>query len=554
MQFLVGTSLVKETPHLLSKLGPTAALPLEKARNLNMTTPRPIRVFLSSPGDVSKERDLARKIIKEELSVDPFLRGRVALEIVSWDDPFSPTPMLASLTPQQAVDRGLPKPSECDFVIVILWGRFGTPLPDSVRKPSGERYLSGTEWEYEDAISAKRRPEILIYRRTEKVLLDADDPEYQSKLEQRKRVNEFFERFRSPDGSYKGGVNTYDTPRSFGERLKSDLRTLLARQFGSAKTPATGSIARTFRRATAAFLDEYLVSETGPVPFGGRNREFECLDAWLSSKNAAPRMLVTAPAGRGKSALLVQWMKSLKDRGLVAEDGWQLAFMPISIRVGTNRPSEFFGGLANRLAEITGKAIPPEAVQTGDALKEVVQDQLESIASTGQRVLVVIDGLDEALQGSFDPSIIPKRLPYTLRVVLSARWQVGDTNSSGWLRRLEWNRNVRAEKIGLDRLTHEAIADVLLKLGAPTDVFARERTIVTRLSALTEGEPILVRFYAEDLWQLGQERARITPTDLANLQPGFGSYFERWLSYQEQLWDDEGLKIASLDLHGTRIS
>jgi hypothetical protein len=65
-----------------------------------MTTPRPIRVFLSSPGDVSEERILARKIIKEELPVDPFLRGRVALEIVSWDDPFSPTPMLASLTPQ----------------------------------------------------------------------------------------------------------------------------------------------------------------------------------------------------------------------------------------------------------------------------------------------------------------------------------------------------------------------------------------------------------------------------------------------------------------------
>jgi hypothetical protein len=82
-----------------------------------------------------------------------------------------------------------------DFVIVILWGRFGTPLPDSVRKPSGERYLSGTEWEYEDAISAKRQPEILIYRRIERVLLDADDPEYQPKVEQRKRVNQFFERF-----------------------------------------------------------------------------------------------------------------------------------------------------------------------------------------------------------------------------------------------------------------------------------------------------------------------------------------------------------------------
>jgi hypothetical protein len=118
----------------------------QRARNSKMTTPRHFRVFLSSPGDVSEERVHARKVIKEELPSDPFLRSRATLEIVSWDDPSSPTPMLASLTPQEAIDRGLPKPSECDFVVVILWGRFGTPLPDSTRKPNGERYLSGTEW------------------------------------------------------------------------------------------------------------------------------------------------------------------------------------------------------------------------------------------------------------------------------------------------------------------------------------------------------------------------------------------------------------------------
>jgi hypothetical protein len=103
------------------------------------------------------------------------------------------------------------------LVVIILWGRFGTPLPDSVRKPTGERYLSGTEWEYHDAISGKSKPEILIYRRTAKLLLDADDPELPSKLEQRQRVNGFFERFRNADGSYKGGVNTYDTPSKFAE-------------------------------------------------------------------------------------------------------------------------------------------------------------------------------------------------------------------------------------------------------------------------------------------------------------------------------------------------
>ena len=110
-------------------------------------------------------------------------------------------------------------------------------------------------------------------------------------------------------------------------------------------------IARIFQTRTRAFTDEYLVSETGPVPFGGRDDELRRLDELLHPQSP-PRMLVTAPAGRGKSALLVQWMKNLQDGGVCGADGWQLAFMPISIRTGTNRPEVFYEGLARRLAEI----------------------------------------------------------------------------------------------------------------------------------------------------------------------------------------------------------
>ena len=37
----------------------------------------------------------------------------------------------ATLTPQEAVNRGLPRPSACDCVVVVLWARMGTPLPAS---------------------------------------------------------------------------------------------------------------------------------------------------------------------------------------------------------------------------------------------------------------------------------------------------------------------------------------------------------------------------------------------------------------------------------------
>jgi hypothetical protein len=235
-------------------------------------------------------------------------------------------------------------------------------------------------------------------------------------------------------------------------------------------------------RATQVFLNEYLVSETGEVPFGGRNAELKGLDDWLFDAKAAPRLLVTAPAGRGKSALLVRWLKSLENDARLAQEGWKIAFVPISIRVGTNKPEMFLGGLAQRLAEITGKSVPLEAIRDPDALKYAVHDQLDAIAEAGQRVLVMLDGLDEALQGSFEASIIPTRLASYVRVLFSARWQVGDNDSSGWLRRLGWDRGVRVETLEVERLAPTAIADVLYLLSlAPRPMYSRGNAASSRV-------------------------------------------------------------------------
>ena len=103
-----------------------------------------LRIFLSSPGDVADERTFAQQVIEQELPKDPFLREKITCEVVRWDDPNAQVTMPATLTPQEAVNRGLAKPSECDVVIVILWSRMGTPLPETCLKDDGSRYLSGT--------------------------------------------------------------------------------------------------------------------------------------------------------------------------------------------------------------------------------------------------------------------------------------------------------------------------------------------------------------------------------------------------------------------------
>lgn len=187
---------------------------------------RVLRVFISSPGDVAEERVLAHRVLKDELPNDPFVRGRVAIDIVSWDDPNAPVPLWANVTPQDAISRGLPRPSECDLVIVILWSRMGTPLPSDYRKSSGDNYLSGTEWEFEDALASSRtpKPDILIYRRSEKVKFDADDPELNAKIAQYNLVKDLFDHLRNPDGSLRSGYHDYKDSSHFADIFRSHVK------------------------------------------------------------------------------------------------------------------------------------------------------------------------------------------------------------------------------------------------------------------------------------------------------------------------------------------
>jgi len=80
------------------------------------------------------------------------------------------------------------------------------------------------------------------------------------------------------------------------------------------------------------FLSYYLGSETAPAPFGGRDADLARLDRWLVDSQAARYLLLAAPAGRGKSALLAHWVVGLMQRKDV-----HIVFFPISIRFSTNR-------------------------------------------------------------------------------------------------------------------------------------------------------------------------------------------------------------------------
>jgi hypothetical protein len=137
----------------------------------------------------------------------------------------------------------------------------GTPLPETIRKSNGEPYLSGTEWEYLDAVNStwEPKPDVLVYRRTEEPMISIRDPKKKEKEEQFERVEEFFTRFRNTDGSLVGGINEYAAPDAFKALLRQHLEELLHRRLPAAPArEKTRQIEATIPEAWRDWLrDEY---------------------------------------------------------------------------------------------------------------------------------------------------------------------------------------------------------------------------------------------------------------------------------------------------------
>jgi tetratricopeptide (TPR) repeat protein len=268
-----------------------------------------VRVFLSSPGDVEEERRLVRHLLKDDLPYHAFLRDRVTLDVVSWDDPAAQVPMLADLTPQESVNRDMPKPSACDIVIVVLWGRMGTPLPETIRKSNGESYLSGTEWEYEDALSSQRtpKPEVLLYRRAKEPSFRGGDPNLLEKQQQYLEVQKFFSRFRNSDGSLTGGFKHYTTPKELANKVKEDLLHLLAGRLAHAQANSRESSDEPGRRIVGTLPQG--LSEL----FKDRVEITKQIKKLLLAPDTAKRAIVIlGRSGIGKTAVACKILKAIE--------------------------------------------------------------------------------------------------------------------------------------------------------------------------------------------------------------------------------------------------
>ncbi len=254
---------------------------------------RTIRVFVSSPRDVGSERALANAVL-ERLRFE--FRGIVDLQPVFWEQ----LPMLATDTFQSQI----PRSSDADVCIFILWSWFGTPLPGGFRKANGAAYRSGTEFEFESAVAehkAQGTPDILVYRKTAEPRASIRNREQiLEQLAQRDLVQAFIdEYFHGEGGTFKAAFRIFETSAEFEEMLETHLRELVRD-----KLRDLGGVAEA-RWTTSPFRGLAAFDVADAVIFCGRTQAVtEVIEALVRQDHAGhPLVLIGGASGTGKSSL-----------------------------------------------------------------------------------------------------------------------------------------------------------------------------------------------------------------------------------------------------------
>jgi hypothetical protein len=232
--------------------------------------------------------------------------GRLIASIFAGIAGWEHEPMLASGHFQDAVEP----PSKFDIVILILWSRLGTPLPPHTPARDyvgidGRAPVTGTEWEYEDALRAARErgaPDILAFRNVSPAAIDASNREARARsIAQLDALDAFWKRHFADRGMFLAAYDEYRTIEEFARRLEESLRKLIERRIetrggeGAAPiwtgAPFRGLEAYEFEHAAIFFGRDALVAKAA-----------EQLSAQARAGTAF--LLVSGPSGSGKSSLV----------------------------------------------------------------------------------------------------------------------------------------------------------------------------------------------------------------------------------------------------------
>jgi hypothetical protein len=247
-------------------------------------------------------------------------------------------------------------------------------------------------------------------------------------------------------------------------------------------------------------------------PFGGRDAELAKLNAFLAKRESG-YVFVTGPSGFGKTALLAHWLSLLETQ---TDDHWFVAYTFMNRLDGLADEDFTLRNLCQQLASFHGEHGPLPASTTEVHTRYI---RLLTTPVIGKRLVVILDGLDEASEWTPGPDLFPHDLPTGVIVVFSAR-QIAQQD---WLKTLELPA-ARVETLQLTTLGLAEIGGLLKAAGDAVPSWARQQVAFEAMLKVSGGDPFYLRFLVEDL-----RDGRISSVEELRKQPdGLTDYFDTW--------------------------
>lgn len=239
--------------------------------------------------------------------------------------------------------------------------------------------------------------------------------------------------------------------------------------------------------------------------FGGRQDELHALDAFVDQQPGG-YFFVTGPAGFGKSSLLGHWIQQRSAQG-----------QPVCYHF-MNRSEDSAGeratleDLCEQLAAHHG--LGGTITESVERLRNLYPKLLAIPPLPGHKLVLVLDGLDEATDWEPRPIHFPPNLPPGLFVVFSAR-QIPNTD---WLAKC--GLTGRAETRQLGALGKAQIKDLLLNAGGPAAVLAQDSKFVQDVLTCSDGDPFYLNFLVQDILD-----GKITAANIKDQPQGLDDFF-----------------------------
>lgn len=364
---------------------------------------RKLRVFIASPEDVELERSLVSKTINL-LQVE--FADRVDLEQVVWEL----EPLLATSSFQDQIAR----PSSCQIAIFIFRTRFGTPLPPSYHRDDGSLYLSGTEYEFEEARDSFLKtgsPRILVYRNRKGKLINVNDDDFDSIGEQRRALDAFTKKWfvDEADNTFKGAFYQFKTSDEFERLVGSHLLKLISQLAPGQLTDGESSYRMWHRGNPFVGLNSFAYRHSA-VYFGRTRAISDCVRSLEDAEIAGcPFLLVLGMSGGGKSSLVHAGILPVLTQKDVIED-------VILSKWVSMRPSDVGGKLFLRLiSALSDEKILPSlntyesqdliimAAEEPEEFSQLIADTIhkDSDNPSGQeRLILIVDQFEELFTSS----------------------------------------------------------------------------------------------------------------------------------------------------------